>query len=1042
MANTLTKLNILGTDTYIASTAYATCATEAAKPAKVANIQDSSSNVFKLDTGVSIHVKFTNTNTVDNPTLNVNGTGAKAIKKYGTTAVGKTVYTSWQAGAVVTLTYDGTNWIMNDHKNETTGDITGVTAGNGLTGGASSGSATLNVGAGSGISVTADAVAHADTSTLEGSYGPTADVTQSAKSTASIVVPQITVDGFGHVTAVTNRTLTVTDTNTDTNTDTKVTQNYSTASNSYPVLLSATAGTSSTSGRGATTSILCNTIYANPSLGALVASKLYEGTTALSDKYQAKGSYAAAGHTHSGYASSSHAHGNISSDGSIASTVVTSATGVLVYDSNNKIQRATAAQTRAIIGAGTSSLSLGTTATTAAKGNHTHTATIAESTGTNELTLKHGTKYALTAGGDTFVFTMPTDNNTVYTHPSSHPASMITGLATVATSGKYSDLSGRPTIPTVPSSLKNPNAVTIKAGSDTVASYDGSAAKTFTIAASSTAGAFTISDGTTTKTVQLAGKFTDNNTTYGVVGANGTTGLIKNGSSVTSASGYTACPIIGGVPYYKDTNSTYSLRSFGVTATAAELNYCDGVTSNIQTQLNILSSGLDTVGNLIPTVDTTLSNTSSNAIANKTVFTALQDTETNLNNKLADYQPKGTITDADVHVLAEGEQLDVYLDTLDTRVSTLERSSGGSGGGLTEGGSLNSATIGDFYCKYINDSTSTSSYVSVADLIYMEANYATRSWVTQNFVRKCLLEGTQITMADGTRKPIQDVQEGDLVKSINVETGEETQAVVLANSIGDVENYYFMMMFEDGSSLKTNWTHDIYNATKGTWVKSDCEMYLDDEVIKEDNSRTKFIGTIDTIGTISGKRCNFYDIVVSNNCYYADGILCASNPVIQLRWLIPALNKNAERIPQELKDLIASYRDEDTRESDLVHNNEYMNEYIPQMAVKMKKEARLRQLQAELSKTDYVSIKASEGVEITPEMQEVIEARAWWRELYNEAEAELNTVNETIRNLKVKHSPLGEDILLDNMELRKKFFLESCNKANSYLSKFKEFYNK
>ena len=80
--------------------------------------------------------------------------------------------------------------------------------------------------------------------------------------------------------------------------------------------------------------------------------------------------------------------------------------------------------------------------------------------------------------------------------------------------------------------------------------------------------------------------WTDNNTTYSVVGANGSTGLVKNGSSVTSASGYTACPIISGVPYYKDTNTTYTLSSFGITATAAELNYCDGVTSNIQTQLN------------------------------------------------------------------------------------------------------------------------------------------------------------------------------------------------------------------------------------------------------------------------------------------------------------------------------------------------------------------------------------------------------------------------------------------------------------------------
>lgn len=51
------------------------------------------------------------------------------------------------------------------------------------------------------------------------------------------------------------------------------------------------------------------------------------------------------------------------------------------------------------------------------------------------------------------------------------------------------------------------------------------------------------------------------NTTYSLVGANGSTGLIKNGSSITSSSGYTACPIISGVPYYK--NTTY------LTATAS-----------------------------------------------------------------------------------------------------------------------------------------------------------------------------------------------------------------------------------------------------------------------------------------------------------------------------------------------------------------------------------------------------------------------------------------------------------------------------------------
>lgn len=43
--------------------------------------------------------------------------------------------------------------------------------------------------------------------------------------------------------------------------------------------------------------------------------------------------------------------------------------------------------------------------------------------------------------------------DTLYTHPDSHPASMITGLSKVATSGSYNDLSNKPTIPTIPSSL-------------------------------------------------------------------------------------------------------------------------------------------------------------------------------------------------------------------------------------------------------------------------------------------------------------------------------------------------------------------------------------------------------------------------------------------------------------------------------------------------------------------------------------------------------------------------------------------------------------
>lgn len=51
-----------------------------------------------------------------------------------------------------------------------------------------------------------------------------------------------------------------------------------------------------------------------------------------------------------------------------------------------------------------------------------------------------------------------------------------------------------------------------------------------------------------------------------LVGGKDTVGFVKNGSSETSTSGLTACPIISGVPYYKDTNTT----SFTITANASD----------------------------------------------------------------------------------------------------------------------------------------------------------------------------------------------------------------------------------------------------------------------------------------------------------------------------------------------------------------------------------------------------------------------------------------------------------------------------------------
>ena len=80
---------------------YATCDTAAGTAAKVASL---AAGTLSLKAGATVAVKFTYANTASSPTLNIAGTGAKAMYIQGF----RDVY--WTDGATVTFTYDGTNW--------------------------------------------------------------------------------------------------------------------------------------------------------------------------------------------------------------------------------------------------------------------------------------------------------------------------------------------------------------------------------------------------------------------------------------------------------------------------------------------------------------------------------------------------------------------------------------------------------------------------------------------------------------------------------------------------------------------------------------------------------------------------------------------------------------------------------------------------------------------------------------------------------------------------------------------------------------------
>lgn len=83
-------------DIYNGSNLRGVCSTAAGTAAKTVTI----AGLSGLIAGAAVIVKFTNGNTANNPTLNVNGTGAKTVIDAD----------SWDAGKSVAFVYDGSKW--------------------------------------------------------------------------------------------------------------------------------------------------------------------------------------------------------------------------------------------------------------------------------------------------------------------------------------------------------------------------------------------------------------------------------------------------------------------------------------------------------------------------------------------------------------------------------------------------------------------------------------------------------------------------------------------------------------------------------------------------------------------------------------------------------------------------------------------------------------------------------------------------------------------------------------------------------------------
>ena len=109
-----TALTNIGHGIEIAEHPFGVCSTASSTAAKTVTVDFS--GTLSLFTGLTVVVQFTHRNTATSPTLNVNGTGAVAINASDSVEA-KT--NAWLDGEIVTFTYDGTRWCMQNGSSKT-----------------------------------------------------------------------------------------------------------------------------------------------------------------------------------------------------------------------------------------------------------------------------------------------------------------------------------------------------------------------------------------------------------------------------------------------------------------------------------------------------------------------------------------------------------------------------------------------------------------------------------------------------------------------------------------------------------------------------------------------------------------------------------------------------------------------------------------------------------------------------------------------------------------------------------------------------------
>lgn len=141
----------------------------------------------------------------------------------------------------------------------------------------------------------------------------------------------------------------------------------------------------------------------------------------------------------------------------------------------------------------------------------------------------------------------------------------------------------------------------------------------------------------------------------------------------------------------------------------------------------------------------------------------------------------------------------------------------------------------------------------------------------------CVIEGTTITMYDGTKKRVEDVVEGDQILSYDFITKEFVPATCIMCRGHSVNYEFYETVYYDGenaTNLIIKEPHEIYSVTQDNVRPIRDEFFpIGDDVYFNDNKELKTKTYIVKRAYYPSKPLRPFTIVSSNNVYFANDIM-------------------------------------------------------------------------------------------------------------------------------------------------------------------------